>query len=131
MLVFIVIYAVVDMMADSADESIAGIGFLIMIIMIWPSLAVQTKRWHDRGKSGWWNFISFVPFIGPLWAFIELGFLPGTPGANIYGCPLEKKPSDEPEAPIAQPVNPYLAKEQKEGELIGTGSNRANSWRGM
>jgi len=42
----------------------------------WPVLATQIRRWHDRGKSGFWCLINLAPFIGPLWAFIELGFFP-------------------------------------------------------
>ncbi len=44
----------------------------------WMSLAVNVKRWHDRGKSGLWEFINLVPGIGPLWALGELGFGKGT-----------------------------------------------------
>lgn len=47
---------------------------------IWMTLAVWTKRWHDRGKSGKWTLIVLIPFgIGYLWAIIELGFLEGKP----------------------------------------------------
>ncbi len=58
---------------------------LLSLLVIWPSLALSIKRWHDRDKSGWWVFIGLVPLIGPLWALIETGFLPGTPGTNQYG----------------------------------------------
>ena len=58
---------------------------LVLLIAIWPGLAISIKRWHDRGKSGWWILIAFVPLIGGLWALIETGFLPGTQGTNEYG----------------------------------------------
>ncbi len=58
---------------------------VVLIPIIWASLAIQIKRWHDRGKSGWWILINFVPFIGGLWALIELGFLKGTVGPNRFG----------------------------------------------
>jgi uncharacterized membrane protein YhaH (DUF805 family) len=58
---------------------------LLTLLVIWPSLAVSIKRWHDRGKSGWWVLIALVPLIGGLWALIETGFLPGTSGTNQYG----------------------------------------------
>ena len=54
-------------------------------ILIVAGLAVQVKRWHDRGKSGWWVLIALIPLIGPIWAIIETGFLPGTSGPNEYG----------------------------------------------
>ncbi len=58
---------------------------IVSLVFLWPQYAVTTKRWHDRGKSGWWSLIVLVPIIGALWAFIELGFLPGENGVNHYG----------------------------------------------
>ena len=51
----------------------------------WMILAVSAKRWHDRGKSGWWSLIMLIPMVGPIWALIELGFLKGDYGYNRYG----------------------------------------------
>lgn len=28
--------------------------YIVAIAVIWPALAIYVKRWHDRGKSGWW-----------------------------------------------------------------------------
>jgi uncharacterized membrane protein YhaH (DUF805 family) len=61
------------------------IGGLICAALLWPSLAIQVKRWHDRDKTGWWVLINLIPFIGFLWTLIECGFLDGTPGPNKYG----------------------------------------------
>lgn len=58
---------------------------IVSLLFLWPSLAVQAKRWHDRDKSGWWILINYVPAIGVFWAFIETGFLSGTEGENRYG----------------------------------------------
>lgn len=58
---------------------------LLMIPVLWISLAVTVKRCHDRDKSGWWIFIVLVPLIGPIWFLIDVGFLRGTPGPNQYG----------------------------------------------
>ena len=58
---------------------------LMSLPLLWTSLAIQIKRWHDRDKSGWWFFICFIPIIGGLWTFIELGFCRGTYGPNSYG----------------------------------------------
>lgn len=63
------------------------LGFLLKLVIIWCSLAVQAKRWHDRGKSGWMSLIIFIPLVGPIWSFIELGFLRGTEGSNRFDCP--------------------------------------------
>lgn len=58
---------------------------VLAVLLIWPNIAVGVKRWHDRGKSGWWMLIYLVPVIGALWALVELGFLEGDSGANEYG----------------------------------------------
>jgi len=65
--------------------------FAMSILAIWISLAIQVKRWHDRDKPGVWILIGFVPIVGPIWQFIETGFLPGTIGDNQYGPdPLQR-----------------------------------------
>ncbi len=53
----------------------------------WIGAASAVRRYHDRGKSGIWWFACFIPVIGPLWQFIELGFLPGDEGPNRFGPP--------------------------------------------
>jgi uncharacterized membrane protein YhaH (DUF805 family) len=58
--------------------------------LLWPSMAIMVKRWHDRDKRGWWALVVFVPVIGWIWALIENGLLRGTAGANRFGAePLE------------------------------------------
>lgn len=58
---------------------------LLNLPLLWVSVALQVKRWHDRDKSGWWFLICFIPIIGSLWSFIELGFFRGTYGPNRFG----------------------------------------------
>lgn len=62
-----------------------GLAGLALLALLWPSIAIEIKRWHDRDKSGWWWLIRLVPFIGGLWVLIECGFLEGTQGPNQYG----------------------------------------------
>ncbi|MGO9172866.1 MAG: DUF805 domain-containing protein [Rhodomicrobium sp.] len=47
-------------------------GLLAGLIFLWPSVAVDVKRWHDIGQSGWLTLIAY----GPLFALyvLELGF---------------------------------------------------------
>lgn len=59
--------------------------WIVLLLFLYPSLAIYTKRWHDRGKSGWWTLIIFVPLIGSIWMLVECGFLRGTEGPNQYG----------------------------------------------
>jgi len=46
------------------DENTLTIVIVVAYIpVIWMSLAVQVKRWHDRDKSGWWVLIALIPII--------------------------------------------------------------------
>jgi uncharacterized membrane protein YhaH (DUF805 family) len=49
-----------------------------------PSLAVMVRRLHDIGRSGWWYFIAFVPFIGVIVLFV-FAVTDSEPGDNAYG----------------------------------------------
>jgi len=82
----------VDMMATSdpaqMEQAMTAVGvpvIIVSLIFLYPTLALYTKRWHDRGKSGWWTLIILIPLIGGIWALIELGILRGTVGPNQYG----------------------------------------------
>lgn len=71
---------------DTSTTTAFWLLYLVSIAIIFVAgLAIQVKRWHDRGKSGWWVLIGLVPVIGAIWAIIETGFMPGTKGANQYG----------------------------------------------
>ncbi len=59
--------------------------FLVGIALLYCSLAVYTKRWHDRDKSGWWSLILLIPVIGGIWLLVECGCLVGTQGPNRFG----------------------------------------------
>lgn len=92
---------------------------LVAIPLFISALAVTVKRLHDRSKSAWWVLLFYilpivlsgakeilaslegaafaaaviVAIIGTvisIWAFVEIGCLRGTRGANRYGPdPLE------------------------------------------
>jgi uncharacterized membrane protein YhaH (DUF805 family) len=77
---------IAQLMASSPDDLTPRL--VLVLILLWPSLAIAIKRFHDRDKSGWWVLLGLIPIIGPIWLLIELGFLPGTPGPNRFGGPL-------------------------------------------
>lgn len=66
-----------------------------------PSLAVTVRRLHDTGRSGWWYFIAFVPFVGGIILFV-FTLIEGDPGPNIYGL----NPKAEMDYGQIYPVNP-------------------------
>ena len=59
--------------------------FVIGVLMLIGGIMLHIKRCHDRGKSGWWCLLLLIPFVGLIWAIIDLGVLEGTKGANEYG----------------------------------------------
>jgi uncharacterized membrane protein YhaH (DUF805 family) len=84
------------MFDDSTAHMIpAVLMLLISVPAIFMQAAVLTKRWHDRGKTGWLTILSFVPLV-TLWPFIELGFFDGQPGENRFGQ-SPKSPAIDPE----------------------------------
>ena len=94
----IVAYLLIALIAGAIDS---GVGVVIVIVaylaIAWFGLSSNFKRWHDRGKSGKWVFLSLIPIIGAIWSAIELGFMPGTDGANEYGLPGSGSARSEPE----------------------------------
>ena len=87
-----IILAVANFVAAIIIGIIAGRGslagaleFIVAVALIYPSVNLGIKRFHDRGKSGWWVLISLVAVIGWIWYFVEAGCLRGTPGPNQYG----------------------------------------------
>jgi uncharacterized membrane protein YhaH (DUF805 family) len=55
-----------------------------LAILMWPLLAIQVKRFHDRNKSGWWSLVGLIPYVGSLWIIIELGFFGPVEEGNRY-----------------------------------------------
>ena len=58
---------------------------IVNLVLLWPTLAVSVKRWHDRDRSGWWVLTVLVPIVGWLWALWCNGVLKGTAGPNRFG----------------------------------------------
>lgn len=59
------------------------IGMLVNLALTLPSLAVGARRLHDMGKSGWFQLLWLIPFIG--WAVMIYWLVQPTVGANQYG----------------------------------------------
>lgn len=76
-----------EVVRGAVVQTQAGALFTIALVplFLWIGLALQVKRWQDRNKSGVMILINLIPVVGPLWAFVELVLLPGTPGTNSYG----------------------------------------------
>lgn len=90
-LFWIVVLAVTGLISKYI-YAIAGLALLL------PGLAAGSRRLHDTGKSGWFQLIGLIPFIGAL-IVIYLMAQPGEPAANQYGPP----PDNAPPVPVVAP----------------------------
>jgi uncharacterized membrane protein YhaH (DUF805 family) len=84
-LAFIGIGVVLGIVSAFLGKAGAIIIVIFSLAIIWPALAIQAKRWHDRDKSAWWLLMNLVPAIGGIWVLVECGFLRGTEGQNSFG----------------------------------------------
>nr|WP_298686967.1 DUF805 domain-containing protein [uncultured Dongia sp.] len=66
------------------------LAWLLVAVCIWVNIATSAKRFHDRGKSGGWIMMNFVPVIGSIWVLLECGFMPGASQDNRYGAAENK-----------------------------------------
>jgi len=75
----------------SNDNLILIIQLILTFGLLIPGFAVTFRRLHDRDKSGWWAFISFIPIIGTIILLVML-IEKGTEGKNRFGdYPLKIK----------------------------------------
>jgi uncharacterized membrane protein YhaH (DUF805 family) len=112
MLIIIVLLLFALILIREHRFEFAGLTLVLLVILyiplIWIGLAIGAKRLHDRDKSAWWLLVFYaapgilstagnrmeevgfiilhiISFAISVWAFVELGCLRGTPGANRYG----------------------------------------------
>jgi uncharacterized membrane protein YhaH (DUF805 family) len=93
-LLLVIALAVVDELTGTFDEDV-GLGLLsglYLLAILLPSFAVQVRRLHDTGRSGWWILVGLVPLIGNL-VLIVFSLLDSQPDSNRFG-PNPKKPVD-------------------------------------
>ena len=64
-----------------------GIGLLSAVYSLAvfiPSFAVNIRRLHDIGRSGWWLFLHLIPLLGTL-VLLFWSIKASEPGENQYG----------------------------------------------
>ncbi|QDI02680.1 DUF805 domain-containing protein [Xanthomonas cerealis] len=57
---------------------------LYSLAMLVPSFAVQVRRFHDQGKSGWYVLLGLIPWLGGVVVLVFM-LMEGARGANVYG----------------------------------------------
>lgn len=112
-------HAMFAQLAPRAGGSMPAISLLwpiASLALAWVSFASVVRRFHDRGKSGWWALLYLVPGIGWLWILIECGFLPGKPSVASTDNPTPApKPTPAPASRTAArlPATPRIGTVQR------------------
>lgn len=103
-LMFVFLWA---LFGGHADIGILTIGFGALLIpslaIIVPSIALQVRRLHDIGKSGFWYFIAFIPYVGGIILLVMSAFQ-SQAGTNKYGPNVYEALASLPSSPT--PVDP-------------------------
>lgn len=72
----------------SIIEVMFGLGGILSgiygLFVLLPSIAVNVRRLHDIGRTGWWMLLSFIPLVG-LIVLLIFAVLDSQPGENKYG----------------------------------------------
>ena len=69
---------------ESENPAFLSLYSLYALAVFIPSLAVQVRRLHDVGKSGWMLLVAFIPIVGAIWLLV-LFFTDSQEGSNEYG----------------------------------------------
>jgi uncharacterized membrane protein YhaH (DUF805 family) len=84
---FFLFYIIAEIILQILDSMLNTGGILLSIFVLAvfiPSIAVEVRRLHDIGKSGWWLLISLIPIVGII--VLLIWFIKDSqPGTNQYG----------------------------------------------
>ena len=64
---------------------LCGLLLLFGLATIVPSIAITVRRLHDTDRSGWWYFISCVPFVGGI-ILLVFTLMPSDPRGARFGA---------------------------------------------
>ena len=113
---FLIIFGILGALGGKASSGGPQSFTLLMFYLLFllASVSLGIKRLHDCNMSGAWLFVSFLPYIGPLFMLIVAGCSPGTKGSNEYG----KDPlALDAESPNSQTVAESASSRPGEGPI--------------
>ena len=81
---FYLIMSSTYLLADLVHSSFVFVSTIIYLGLTVPAIAVGTRRLHDTDRSGWWQLLALIPFLG--FIVLVIWFIqPGTPEPNRFG----------------------------------------------
>ena len=84
---FVLFYFILSFVAGVVQAGDEQLGAILVIVaglgLFLPNIAVTVRRLHDTDRSGWWFWISLVPFIGLIVLLVFMCMAP-TPGRNRF-----------------------------------------------
>ena len=84
---FTLFYFIAIFLLVMINETLA---IIFLLIILPASICVTVRRLHDQGKSGFFYFISIIPYVGGL-ILLFMCAMDGTKGKNKFGpSPLKK-----------------------------------------
>ena len=87
------------------QATVTGLGAMLLVNLLWISLAAAVKRCHDRDLSGWMLLFVMPPLLGQMWMVLNLITGEGTHGLNRHG----RREPTFPYAPIGLSQQAALA----------------------
>jgi uncharacterized membrane protein YhaH (DUF805 family) len=90
----VIIVGLAAQTGDAIPSIAAGLLGLAFLALVLPYLAAGVRRLHDTDKSGWWWFISLIPFGSII--LIVFWASEGSPGWNQFGPPPGTGPAALP-----------------------------------
>ncbi len=66
---------------------------IFIVVIIVPLIAVTARRLHDVGKSGWWQLITVIPYLGIIGQIFLIVWWcsEGEKKKNKFGAPIKLK----------------------------------------
>lgn len=81
--------AVLEGNSRTIEPPLVILSYIVLALLLIPSLSAAVRRLHDTGRSGWVWCISLLPYIGGLIVLVFM-LLPGQRGHNRYGPEPER-----------------------------------------